>query len=374
MIKHIFLGLVLFPCLVMAQLVGHESQELVLGADTIDLDGDNVTLFFGEPFTQDGVWTPGLDSAGTYVVDVTASDGDKTTTSQVEVIVENTNQAPEPYTTQVYLVEGAHVHMDMFWSDPDNDVLYHEDTEPFVDFVWDVGYDEAGVHEIELETADDEFSVEHTFIVTVEESNMKPNITGTFADSPVLAVENDTLELWVDVHDDGEYNVSWFLGNVSISDKERTQYTFDYESAGKHNLTVNVFDGKYTVTQSWEVFVEDVNRAPELDNVYAETKEGELYMITLPLQDKDGDNMTYVYPNPFSPEGTYEFDYNESGEYEFIVLASDGEFDESIRVFLTVHNVNLAPTIEIDDVFITEGQTLNWTYTMQDKDGDVLIP
>ena len=372
MIKHIFLGLVLLPCIVMAY-QGQESQELILGADTIDLDGDDVTLLFGEPFSTDGVWTPDLDSAGVYVVDVVATDGEKSTRSQVEVVVENTNQPPEPFMGHLYILEGASVHMDMFWSDPDNDVLYHTNSEPFTDFVWEVGYDEAGVHEFELETSDAEYTVEHTFIVTVEESNMRPNITGMFMESPVEIFENETVNLSIVVDDDSDYNVTWLLNNETFSVQQETRYTFDFDMAGTHNLTVQVFDGEYTVIHSWEVFVEDVDRAPELENVYAETLEGVVYTVSLPETDLDGDNVTYIYPTPFTSNGTHTFDYNESGVYEYVILYSDGTHDgKAIKLFLTVENVNLAPSINVDDIIVSEGTWLNWTFDVQDLDNDTV--
>ncbi len=370
MTKYILLGLVLFPCLVMAQLVGQESYEMILGVNTIDLDGDNVSVLYGEPFSSEGVWVPDLDSAGTYVVDVTATDGEESTVEQIEVIIENTNQAPEPLNEQLYVLEGATVHMDMFWYDPDDDVLFHTNSGPFKDFVWEVGYDEAGVYEFEFETNDGEFEVEHTFVINVEDINRAPNITSVWTTSPVEIKENETVNFFVTVDDDNEYSVEWVLDNVSLSIETQSLYTFNFSSAGKHNLTVIVMDEEYTVSESWEIFVEDVNRAPNFDNIYDTINEDEPYTVMLPLVDEDGDNLTYIYPEPFFSDGTYTFNFNESGVYEYEIEVSDSEFTELISLHLTVINVNRAPVLTVDDTSLAEGETLNWSYSFEDFDND----
>ncbi len=71
-----------------------ESEAVRLSLQATDQDGDNITYTISEPIGNSGAWQTGYDSAGTYTINVSASDGDLTDNRQLKVTVINVNRPP----------------------------------------------------------------------------------------------------------------------------------------------------------------------------------------------------------------------------------------------------------------------------------------
>ena len=76
-----------------------ETDKLTIVASAADDDKDTITYSISDKrFTQDGnvfTWQTDYNSAGTYEVTITASDGQDTTEQQVAISVENVNRPPQ---------------------------------------------------------------------------------------------------------------------------------------------------------------------------------------------------------------------------------------------------------------------------------------
>ncbi len=122
------------------------------------------------------------------------------------------------------------------------------------------------------------------------------------------------------------------------------------------------------------------NRPPVLEPMGdKEVNEGELLEIDVKTNDPDGDEISIVVNG--LPEGA-TFDennglfswlpgYNQAGEYEVTFIISDGEYEISDTIIITVHNINLPPVIEpIGDKEVNEGELLEIDVKAYDPDGD----
>ncbi len=72
-----------------------EGQQVLIEPSATDIDGDPITFSFSSPVDVQGSWFTGYDDAGTYNIQVTASDGIDTVSQNAKVIINNTNRAPE---------------------------------------------------------------------------------------------------------------------------------------------------------------------------------------------------------------------------------------------------------------------------------------
>ena len=65
-----------------------ETELIILNVSAADPDKEDfLEYFFSLPFNEDGIWQPGYEDAGEYIVNITVSDGEFTDNTQVKVIV-----------------------------------------------------------------------------------------------------------------------------------------------------------------------------------------------------------------------------------------------------------------------------------------------
>ena len=71
-------------------------------------------------------------------------------------------------------------------------------------------------------------------------------------------------------------------------------WTPGYAQAGSHSVTFSVTDGEDSDSETIEITVSDVNRAPELGAIGDQTvSEGSSLSFTVSATDADGDTLTY---------------------------------------------------------------------------------
>ncbi|MFH1642510.1 MAG: hypothetical protein ABIC04_06460 [Nanoarchaeota archaeon] len=71
-----------------------ETDTVEIVPDAVDPDGDELTYTISEPIGDEGIWETGYDSAGSYDVTITVSDGEDTVSQTIKVVVGNVNRAP----------------------------------------------------------------------------------------------------------------------------------------------------------------------------------------------------------------------------------------------------------------------------------------
>ena len=128
--------------------------------------------------------------------------------------------------------------------------------------------------------------------------------------------------------------------------------------------------------EKFSLQVKDTNQPPVLENLPVLTAtETELVVIDPTAQDPDGDYIRYYFSTPLARDGTWQTDYNTSGEYTVWVTASDGFLSDTQEMNVSVRNTNRPPvlTIQQDQYKINEGQALSIAVTASDGDGDEVV-
>lgn len=71
-----------------------EGDTITLSPSVSDVNGDDIKVTISEPLGNDGVWETGYTDHGVYTVSIKATDGEATTTREVQVTVNDINKAP----------------------------------------------------------------------------------------------------------------------------------------------------------------------------------------------------------------------------------------------------------------------------------------
>ncbi|MEM3154405.1 MAG: hypothetical protein QW165_02430 [Candidatus Woesearchaeota archaeon] len=159
-------------------------------------------------------------------------------------------------------------------------------------------------------------------------------------------------------------------------------HTLDYDSSGEYTYTVEASDGTATVQQTFGILVQNTNRAPVLTTPERiNGKENQTIIIQATATDQDNENtvdnddnnVSITYGYPFDENGTYTPSYDESGEFDIIITASDGELSDSKIVRISIENVNRPPNLDdLTDITIKEGESIDlWKGSDPDNENEV---
>ncbi|MFP4423882.1 MAG: hypothetical protein ACLFP2_01485 [Candidatus Woesearchaeota archaeon] len=227
--------------------------------------------------------------------------------------------------------------------------------------------------------------------------------------------ETDSLEIGINYTDNDPTNDSmhiyWYHDGILVNTTSNliavntrsyiANYTLDtnYSSAGHHHISVNVTDEHSAqMTKSWNISVKDVDRPPQIDSSYPETKELAInetetieFHATFHDPDEDSINATwYINGSRTKTDNetkasnfTFETDYTSAGTYNITLLLSSHEQTKHLNWTVNVHNRNVAPSIvfqdesksQITDLTSTEGERLDVFVNASDidKNMDTLI-
>ena len=358
-------------------LVVEETDLVKLEVDYFDPDGDEVTVIYSAPLDKNGEWQTDYGDAGNYSTTVVVSDGKDITEEEVLIIVYRKNKAPDIIVTDhVIASERELIKLNIEVSDPNKDDVEVLVSEPFdSNWEWFPGYEDAGEYSVTITATDGELESTKVIRVTVENKNRPPEITVNPKKDLVELQETESYDFEVlsAVDQDGDDLIYlWELDGEIVDSEEIFTYSTDYESAGTHTLKLIVSDGEAQVTHEWEIEVENVNRAPvlmEFDELVI--KEGQNLVLDLPEFDEDGDKITYFVDEPIGDDLEWQTGYEDAGEYEFTIVASDGELEAEAILLVTVENVDRAPEFfGVGDVEINEGEELRLSLDANDPDGD----
>jgi len=99
--------------------------------------------------------------------------------------------------------------------------------------------------------------------------------------------------------------------------------------------------------------------------------EGDLISLKPEALDEDMDNIIYSFSQPLDQNGEWQTGYDDSGEYEITVTASDGKLTDTQKVLLIVKDMDRAPFFEpLNDAFVNENEQLSLNITATDPDGN----
>lgn len=335
------------------EVTGTEGDVITLPITADDPDGDDVTYEYEAPFDDNGVWQTELGDAGTYVVQVNATDGQATTRATALVDVERANRAPvidcpDRFTFR----EGERASVNCNIYDPEGSSVLVRYQGWTTSRTKQVSYTEAGDYSVTIVASDEQNNTaEQNVPITVRDVNRAPEIediddrsvqeTSTFSIDPVVSDpdgDNVTVNYTAPLNDDGVWETS-------------------YGDAGQYNVTVLANDGDKTAKETFTISVGERNQAPvirPLENISVD--EGDTVTIRPEAYDPDGDDVELTYSGWMDNrqyQTTYEDAYPEgcsekgcTAAYTVFVEASDGDLTTQRSLTVFVDDVNRAPNFQ----------------------------
>ena len=243
--------------------------------------------------------------------------------------------------------------------------------------------DDVGTHTIKLRVFDGSIFVDQDFTIRVINLNDDPIISssptleidqGSFYTYTVIATDPDGDEL--------EYSAPQKPASFTFDeDTHVLSGTPTNDDVGTVDITISVTDGTATVTQPFQITVNDINDAPEITStpVY-EIFQDEEYNYTLIANDPDGDDLTYEavqFPAWMSFDGVAHRLSGSPGDFVGIVdiklTVADAEFTVPQDFQVTVKNVNDVPVItSVAETEAMVNEAYLYQMTVTDGDGDAL--
>ena len=292
----------------------NETQKITLNIDAFDPDGNILTYSFSQPFDQNGTWTPGYEDAGEYIIDVGITDGQYSDSKQIKVIVFETDRSPIISAIPLQEVnEKETLSLEIEAFDPDEDQ------------------------------------------VTLSAISLPEGAT----------FENNILE----------WQPEYWHANKNILVKILNYLGIDLiKTKGKFTAEINAKGKDLESQETIFINVIHINRAPTIQEISDITiKEGETIYFEPIAEDPDNDKLKYFYDG-FVTKKKYTTTYEDAGEYEVTVTASDGLLSDSTTLKVIVENTNRAPIMQnIAQQQVTENNTIEFKLFAEDPDGDELF-
>ena len=305
------------------------------------------------------VW--GLGALGAALLSGCGGDDEGQNTPEPDAAPINHAPVIDPI-DDVTLREGESLSLYVQASDPDGDSLtysaqglpqgasFNQSTRRFS---WTPDYDQAGQYGVEVSVSDGDRSDSESFTIRVEEGNQAPAFDPI--DTQVEVNEGDELSFAIHATDpDNDSLTYWATGLPEGASFDAVNLTFswipDFNQSGEYVVTFHASDGENVVSQTVAITVAPENHFfPELNAIgHKEVNEGETLNFTLSAVDPDSSALTFSAEN--LPDGaslnpdTREFQWTpthyQAGEYPNIIFTvSDGEFEDSEIISITVNNV-----------------------------------
>ncbi|MCP4312585.1 MAG: hypothetical protein GY790_15085, partial [Bacteroidetes bacterium] len=266
-------------------------------------------------------------------------------------------------------------------------------------FTWVPDYAQAGVYpNVQFTVTDDgdpSLSDAETISMMVENVNRHP-VLETIGDKTVN--EGDLLQFTLTASDPDADTLAYSVSNLppGAMFDSATQvfgWTPGYSQANLYlDIVFTVTDNgnsPLNASESISITVEDVNRSPVLVEPIGDqsVNEGETLSFSVTATDPDGDSLTYSASN-LPPGATFDLvpqiftwtpEQGQAGSYTAILftVTDDGDppLSDSVMITITVIDVNenQPPVLDpIGNQSINEGETLSFTATASDPDGDTL--
>ncbi len=140
-----------------------------------DPDGDKVTILYAKPFDANGVWRSKLGDAGTYNVDVVASDGTESVKKRVTIEVGMQNTAPVlKRIPDLRVYEGETIRIVPEATDRESTDLEFEISGWLKDWQYTTTYDDAGSYSVKVTVSDGQYMDSQVVHITVVDRNRPP--------------------------------------------------------------------------------------------------------------------------------------------------------------------------------------------------------
>jgi len=344
----------------------NENATLTFTISATDADGDTITysaqnLPTGATFSgQTFAWTPGYTQAGAHNITFVASDGTNQDSELVTITVGNVNRVPVLTSIGSKSVnENTTLTFTISATDADGDTItYSAQNLPTgatfsgQTFAWTPGYTQAGAHNVTFVASDGTDTDSETITITVGNVNRAPALA-TIDNKSVS--EGSLLSFSLSATDaDGDtvtYTASSLPSGSAFAGSTFT-WTPGYTQAGSFQVTFTASDSQAQDSETVNITVNNVNRAPVLDAIADKSvNETTLLIFTVNATDPDGDTIRYSatgVPGGATLSGqTFNWTPAHSeadNSYQVTFTASDGALDDSQTVTITVSDTS-SPTV-----------------------------
>jgi hypothetical protein len=321
-----------------------EGEKVYLNIEAKDPDGDEINYKYSTPFDDEGVWQTQIGDAGSYIVTVSASDGLLTTTEAIKVVVDAVNRPPVITCPLEFTVkEGEFLEIPCSFADPEGAQVDYKVVGFISSLTYQTTYDDAGEYSINIVASDGLQSSMVEVKLTIENTNRAPSIILTQTEFSLT--EEESLSLTVNAEDvDGNEVTITYPEQFNNQGVWQTQIG----DAGTHELKVIASDGELETEATFKVNINQINLPPviEIDDVLT-YKETDLIQLPVIVTDPNGDEVT-ISANGFMKDLTYQTTYDDAGEYELTITASDGLNTVSKTITVIIENVNRPPQFIFD--------------------------
>ncbi|MBI5392631.1 hypothetical protein HZA96_02065 [Candidatus Woesearchaeota archaeon] len=244
------------PTISIEDVVVKEGETIELKPKVSDPELKEVKVYYSG-WMDKATKTTTFTDAGTYIVTITASDGEKSAFKNITVIVRNVNRAPVlSGLIDITAKEGDLVTLKPVVSDPDQDAVSVNYTKPLnKDGQWQTKKGDAGNYEVKVAATDGDQIVSQRVKIIIQILNHPPVIEKI---QDMLVQVGETVTLNPVISDaDGDKVVITFSGWMTTSTK-----TTASNDAGKHIVTITADDGKEKTMMTVNV---EVNSPPEFE-------------------------------------------------------------------------------------------------------------
>ncbi len=238
----------------------NEGELIELSPDVSDPEHQEVTITY-TGWMRASSYMTSFEDAGTYTVTVTASDGKKSASKDVTIVVSDVNRKPElSFEPEIVVTEGDVVFVDVEAADPDGDDVTVSFEHPLdEDGTWQTAVGDAGSYSLAVEADDSKTTVSRDVLITVLKKNKPPvfdslerNVLVTVYPGAMALVE--LVPLYSDP--DGDVVTVRYSGWMTEPLKR-----VSYEDGGVFTVTITLSDGDWEVSENVTV---TVNRAPQI--------------------------------------------------------------------------------------------------------------
>jgi PKD repeat protein len=351
-----------------------------------DQEDQNSLTYSAEPLPEGAVlegpdfsWTPTYEQSGSYTIKFKLSDGKLSDTKTVNITVIHINRPPliaeiPPQVTD----ENKKIEFKVSGSDPDQEdngtwklttsqlpegAQFDAQT---ATFSWTPTYEQAGTYTITFTNTDAAgLTATRDVQITVNHVNRTPVLNPI---PPETVAENTLLNVVIPAGEDPDkedaqkivYEAQNLPEGASFDPVTRTlTWTPTYEQSGTYEIPVTISDGEFTVTQSLQVTVTHVNRAPVLEPIADQTIDENqtfTYNVQASDPDKEDDGKIQVTASNLPQGMTFDAGsrvlawtptYEQSGNYPGIQVSvkDPAGLGEDKSFSITVNNVNRPPEI-----------------------------
>lgn len=328
-----------------------EGDLVTLKLKAVDPDGLGIKYYYEKPFNDEGLWQTKDGDAGKYLVRVAAADSFSTTTADVLVIINPRNKEPViNCPDEIKVKEGETVNLECTFFDKENDPITTEYSGWLTSPTYTTNFDSAGEHKVLVRASDGNNNATKTVIILVENVPRAPVFNTHLKDMTVTESDIITLKPDVMVPDVGEQIKITYSEPFDKNGVWKTKIG----DAGTYPVTVVATSQGLSTKESFTLTVKMLNTAPVMKTIpNIIVNEGDTVKINPDVTDRENDAITITYSG-WMKESTKTTTYDDaypkgcdkpgcSVDYKVIVTASDGVYNASQEVYVTVNDKNRPP-------------------------------